>query len=198
MPLKFKHSIVRQASMQVLLRIALITTFAGLISYFINLSSIETAVRKQLLLSTEQKMRLESSTFTRIKNIQRNFLNEFATLYEQPEHKERLLRDFDRFFYRRTDGSYVQQPGIFEGQLLEDGRRFPNMSATYAPDIPPNQDTKIRMALSFLLSYKYGSSEKGELFNFYGVVPEKDSPAKTHGHATHGHRPKWSKMDRRR
>ncbi|NCC85861.1 MAG: hypothetical protein EOM03_17345 [Clostridia bacterium] len=25
-----------------------------------------------------------------------------------------------------------------------------------------------------------------------------DSPAKTHGHATHGHRPKWSKMDRRR
>lgn len=50
------------------------------------------------------------------------------------------------------------------------------MSATYAPDIQPNDDVKARFTLSYMLSHKYGSTAKGRLFNFYGVVPEKGFP----------------------
>ncbi|OIR06597.1 phytochrome-like protein cph2 [mine drainage metagenome] len=50
------------------------------------------------------------------------------------------------------------------------------MSATYAPDIPPNDDIKARFTLSYILSHKYGSTTKGRLFNFYGVIPEKGFP----------------------
>lgn len=50
------------------------------------------------------------------------------------------------------------------------------MSATYAPEFPPTDDVKSRFALSYLLSHKFGSANKGRLFNFYGVVPEKGFP----------------------
>ncbi|MET3614086.1 diguanylate cyclase (GGDEF)-like protein [Rhizobium aquaticum] len=79
-------------------------------------------------------------------------------------------------FYRHEDGSYTQRPGVFEGEPLADGRRYKGMSATYAPDVSPNDDVKARFALSFELAFKYGSSSRGEIFNFYGVVPEKGFP----------------------
>ncbi|WP_245433454.1 GGDEF domain-containing protein [Rhizobium anhuiense] len=50
------------------------------------------------------------------------------------------------------------------------------MSATYAPDVQPNDDVKARFALSYMLSYQYGSALKGRFFNFYGVLPEKGFP----------------------
>ena len=87
-----------------------------------------------------------------------------------------MVEDFNQIFYRHDDGSYTQRPGLFEGQALADGRRFANMSATYAPDVPPSEDVKARFALSYLLSHKFGSANQGRLFNFYGVVPEKGFP----------------------
>jgi hypothetical protein len=52
--------------------------------------------------------------------------------------KKKLAHDFDEIFYRHEDGSFTQCPGLFEGNALADGRRFKEMSATYAPDIAPN------------------------------------------------------------
>lgn len=158
------------------LRIGLVSIFAGTISYSINQSSIEDSVRKQLVLSAEQTLQRESLPFREIKALQQNFLEEFRTIYADPGSKQKLVRDFDQIFYRHTDGSYTQRPGLFEGQALADGRRFGGTSATYAPDTPPDSDIKVRFALAYLLSHKYGSSTKGRLFNFYGVVPEKGFP----------------------
>lgn len=157
-------------------RIGLVSISAGAISYLANLHSLEASVRQQLLLSTEQKLQRESLPFKEIKDLHRNFLDEFKAIYSKPENRRKLVYDFDRIFYRHADGSYTQRPGLFEGSPLPDGRRFANMSATYAPDNPPDEDIKARLALSYELSYKYGSSVKGRLFNFYGVVPEKGFP----------------------
>lgn len=169
-------SLVTRALYLAVLRIGLVALCAGAVSYFVNRSSIENAVRQQLMLSTEQKLQRESLPFKEIKELERNFIAEFDSIYARSDQKQGLVKDFDRFFYRHEDGSYTQRPGLFEGQALADGRQFQDMSATYAPEIVPNDDIKARFALSFLLSYKYGSTNKGRLFNFYGVVPEKGFP----------------------
>lgn len=158
------------------LRIALVSLIAGAISYGINQSSLEEDVRQQLLLSTEQTLQRESLPFREIKDLQRNFLDEFARAYANPQMRKSLEADFDLFFYRHEDGSYTQRPGLFEGNALSDGRSFPNMSATYAPDVPPDADIKTRFMLAYLLANKYGSGARGRLFNFYGVLPEKGFP----------------------
>ncbi len=121
-------------------------------------------------------MQREALPFREVRDLQRNFLDEFAQTYSLTGNRRALANDFNQIFYRHADGSYTQRSGIFEGKPLADGRRFPHMSATYAPDFPPDDDVKARFALSFLLSYKYGSTVKGRLFNVYGVVPEKGFP----------------------
>ncbi|PXF33072.1 diguanylate cyclase [Pokkaliibacter plantistimulans] len=170
------HSLVSRSLKAAILRIALVAISAGAVSYFVNRHSIEQAAREQLLLSTQQTLQRESLPFREIQQLQRNFLQEFQQTLADAQQYQQLVTDFDKLFYRHEDGSYTQRPGLFEGQPLADGRRFANMSATYAPDIPPDADTKARFTLSYLLSYKYGSSVKGRLFNFYGVVPEKGFP----------------------
>ncbi|MDR7308646.1 diguanylate cyclase [Rhodoferax saidenbachensis] len=169
-------SLAGRALRLAVVRIGFVALLGGVVSYFVNQSAIEESVIKQLLLSTEQTLQRESLPFKEIKDLERNFLREFQDIYTRPGHKAILVRDFDRFFYRHPDGSYTQRPDLFEGKALADGRQFAGMSATYAPDIPPNDDTKARFALSYILSHKYGSSAQGRLFNFYGVVPEKGFP----------------------
>ncbi|WP_256735644.1 diguanylate cyclase [Pseudomonas sp. dw_612] len=159
-----------------MLRIGLVSLSAGTVSYFVNQSSIEEGITRQLLLSTEQTLQLESLPFREIKDLQQNFLNDYKNIHARPGIEATLVRDFNQIFYRHDDGSYTQRPMLFEGKPLADGRRFTGMSATYAPDIPPDDDIKARFALSYILSHKYGSSTKGRLFNFYGVVPEKGFP----------------------
>jgi diguanylate cyclase (GGDEF)-like protein len=171
-----KSSLTSRALRLAVTRIGLVSLCAGAVSYYVNLHSLETAVTAQLLLSTEQSLQREALPFNEIKDLQRNFLNEFKSTLARPGMAATLVRDFDRIFYRHEDGSYTQRPMLFEGEPLPDGRRFAGMSATYAPDIPPNDDIKARFALSYILSHKYGSSTEGRLFNFYGVVPEKGFP----------------------
>ncbi|MGF6400260.1 PAS domain S-box-containing protein [Pseudomonas frederiksbergensis] len=171
-----KHSLTTRALRLATFRIGLVSLGAGAISYYVNSTSIEREVTGQLLLSTEQTLQRESLPFREIKDLQRNFLEEFKQTLALPGMRARLMDDFEQIFYRHDDGSYTQRPGLFEGEPLADGRRFARMSATYAPDIPPSDDTRARFALSYLLSYKYGSSSYGRLFNFYGVVPEKGFP----------------------
>ncbi|WP_454835437.1 PAS domain-containing protein [Pseudomonas lini] len=171
-----RHSLTTRALRLATLRIGLVSLGAGAISYYVNSTSIERDVTGQLLLSTEQTLQRESLPFREIKDLQQNFLKEFKETLARPGMEARLVDDFEQIFYRHEDGSYTQRPLLFEGQPLADGRRFAGMSATYAPDITPNDDTRARFALSYLLSHKYGSSTQGRLFNFYGVVPEKGFP----------------------
>jgi HAMP domain-containing protein len=173
---KSKHSLTSRTLRLTVLRIGLVSLCAGGVSYVINQSSLEDSVRKQITLSAEQTLQREALPFEEIKSLQRNFLTEFKEIDAAPSNQQKLARDFDQIFYRHADGSYTQRPGLFEGQALADGRRFVGMSATYAPETPPNADIKARFALSYLLSHKYGSSAKGRVFNFYGVVPEKGFP----------------------
>ena len=171
-----KRSLTARALRLALLRIGLVSLCAGAASYYINMRSIEEAVTRQLLLSTEQTLQRESLPFREIRTLQQNFLDEFQGMYTRAGMAAGLVRDFDLIFHRHKDGSYTQRPQLFEGAALADGRRYAWMSATYAPDIPPDDDTKARFALSYILSHKYGSSARGRLFNFYGVVPEKGFP----------------------
>lgn len=173
---KNNKSLVGRSLRAAFLRISLVALGAGAISYFVNYHSIVESARQQLLLSTEQTLQRESLPFREIRDLQRNFLEEFRQARSDPQLNRKLAADFDHIFLRHEDGSYTQRPGLFEGEPLADGRRFPNMSATYAPDIPPDDDIKARFTLSYLLSYKFGSSMKGRLFNVYGVVPEKGFP----------------------
>jgi hypothetical protein len=105
------------------LRIGMVSLCVGLISYFVNQTSVEDGVRKQLVLSTEQTLQRESLPFAEIKSLQKNFLAEFKTAVAKPGNRQRLVRDFDLIFYRHADGSYTQRPGVFEGNALPDGRR---------------------------------------------------------------------------
>lgn len=171
-----RPSIVTKALTQAFVRIALVSICAGAISYFYNRNAIDESVREQLLLTTEQKLQRESLPFVEIRDLEHNFLREFERRRAEPGADALLAADFDRLFLRRDDGSYVQRPGLFEGTPLPDGRRFAQMSATYAPDTPPDADVKARFALAFTLSEKYGSALRGRAFNFYGVVPEKGFP----------------------
>ncbi|MGX9566242.1 diguanylate cyclase [Pseudomonas sp. CFBP 5748] len=171
-----KHSLTTRALRLAVLRIGLVSLGAGAISYHVNSSSIEREVTGQLLLSTEQSLQRESLPFREIKDLQQNFLREFKETLARPGMQTTLINDFRQIFYRHEDGSYTQRPQLFEGEPLADGRRFAGMSATYSPDIAPDGNTQARFALSYLLSHKYGSSTKGRLFNFYGVVPEKGFP----------------------
>lgn len=171
-----KQSLVTRTLWRTALRIAFVSVLGGAVSYVVNQSTLEQSVRKQLVSSTQQKLQRESLEFREIKRLQANFLREFRDSYAVAAERDKLANTFDLIFYRHDDGSYTQRPGLFEGQALADGRRFPGMSATYAPETPPNADVKARFVLSYLLSYKYGSATKGRLFNFYGVVPEKGFP----------------------
>lgn len=171
-----RHSLAGRTLRLAVLRISMVVVCASVISYVLNRSLIEDAVRAQLLLSTEKTIQRESLPFREIRELQQNFLAEFQAIDRDPLQRSALVRSFGDIFYRHDDGSYTQRPGLFEGQPLGDGRRFAHMSATYAPDIPPSDDVKARFVLSYLLSHKYGSATQGRLFNFYGVLPEKGFP----------------------
>lgn len=176
MPVNSKHSLVARTLRMAMVRIGLVSICAGAVSYQINRASIEDSTRQQLILSTEQTLQRESLPFREIKDLQRNFLEDFRRVYAEPANRKKLARDFELIFYRHEDGSYTQRPNLFEGKALPDGRRFARMSATYAPEIKPDADIKARFTLSYLLSHQYGSNTRGRLFNFYGVVPEKGFP----------------------
>lgn len=171
-----RHSLASRALRVAGIRIALVCICAGAVSYFVNHRALANAVRTQLALSTEQALQRDALPFREVKELEENFLDEFALMDASLKARRSLAHHFDAIYYRHPDGSYTQRRGIFEGEPLPDGRRYPSMSATYSPDIPPGDDVKARMTLSFLLSYKYGSAMKGRLFNFYGVVPEKGFP----------------------
>lgn len=168
-----KHSLAGRTLRLAIFRISIVAIAASVISYSLNRANIEKAVRAQLILSTEQTIQRESLPFKEIRELEQNFLSDFKAINADHSLHQKLIHDFELIFYRHEDGSYTQRPGFFEGQSLADGRRFTNMSATYAPENSPSDDTKTRFALSYLLSEKYGSVAKGRLFNFYGVVPEK-------------------------
>lgn len=127
-------------------------------------------------LSSLQEVQRDALQFKNVVNHLKNFVSDFRSEYDNKDRYRQLVSEFDALFYRREDGSYTQRPGIFEGQPLADGRRFGGMSATYAPDVAPDDDLKARFALSFELAFKYGSGSRGDIFNFYGVVPEKGFP----------------------
>lgn len=176
MSLLHNKPIATQATIQAIIRIGLVVFLGGVVSYYTNYKDIESAVRAQLSISIEGLLQRDSIVFEQTKNIHKNFLEEFTRIYADKTQHPALLSDFDLLFYQHSDGSYTQRPGIFEGKPLQDGRAFPEMSATYAPDIKPDDDLKVRFALSFLLCSKYGSATKNQLFNIYGVVPEKGFP----------------------
>ncbi|HEY3433150.1 MAG TPA: diguanylate cyclase [Rhodocyclaceae bacterium] len=174
--MKLNQSLAGRTLRLAIIRIGIVAIAAGIISYLVNRSSIEEGVRSQLLLSTEQTIQRESLPFREIRELEQNFLAEFKAIDRDVQKRKMLALTFDQIFFKHTDGSYTQRPGLFEGMPLPDGRSFPDMSATYAPDIPPTEDVKARFALSYLLSHKFGSTNHGRLFNFYGVVPEKGFP----------------------
>jgi diguanylate cyclase (GGDEF)-like protein len=157
-------------------RIGLVALGASAISYTVNRGTLERDIRAQLLLSTRQTALMESRSFKEIRELEANFLGDFQSQLADPRRHAQLIRDFDLLFMRHADGSYTQRAGIFEGEALSDGRRFPQMSATYAPEVTPTPDIKARFALAFHLSFQYGAATRGRLFNFYGVVPEKGFP----------------------
>lgn len=176
MSAEVSHTLASRALRLAALRIAAVSICAGAVSYYVNHAVLERAVRTQLELSTQQVLQREALPFREVQDLERNFLTEFHRLDAMPQARASFVRDFDAIFYRHADGSYTQRPGLFEGGALPDGRRFPGMSATYAPEIAPNDDVKERFALSYLLSYQFGMATKGRFFNFYGVVPEKGFP----------------------
>lgn len=171
-----RNSLAARTLRMAVLRISLVALSAGAVSYFTNHALLEESVRSQLLLSTEQILQRESLPFREIRELEQNFLNDYSAIYSDPVARKKMARDFDHIFYRHADGSYTQRPGLFEGKPLPDGRRFSKMSATYAPDFVPDADVKARFTLAYELSHKYGSTARGRLFNFYGVVPEKGFP----------------------
>lgn len=171
-----RDSLVTRTLWSAALRIALVSLLGGAVSYTVNRSLIEETVRKQLVTSTQQKLQRESIEFAEIKHLQKSFLDDFNAAYAEAASRRKLASDFGLIFHRHADGSYTQKPGIFEGEALPDGRRYASMSATYSPDVPLDDDVKARFALSFQLSHKYGSTLRGRVFNFYGVVPEKGFP----------------------
>ena len=171
-----KSSILRKTLYGAVLRISIVSLIVAAGSYYINAHTIRKGVRQQLELTAAQVAQRENLQFLGIVSRLRNFVSDFHAEYDGNGRHRQLVSEFDEVFYRHDDGSYTQRPGVFEGEPLADGRRFPGMSATYAPEVSPNDDVKARFALSFELAFKYGSSSRGDIFNFYGVVPEKGFP----------------------
>jgi diguanylate cyclase (GGDEF)-like protein len=174
--MRAKNTIVTKTLYRTVLRISIVSLIVAACSYYINLYTIEKGVRQQLELTAAQVAQRESLQFSGIVDRLRNFVSDFHADYDTRSRYTQLVSEFDTLFYRHEDGSYTQRPGVFEGEPLADGRRFRGMSATYAPDVTPDDDVKARFALSFELAFKYGSSSRGDIFNFYGVVPEKGFP----------------------
>ncbi len=171
-----KSTILRKTLYGAVLRISIVSLIVAACSYYINIHTIRKGVRQQLELTAAQVAQRENLQFLGIVGRLQNFVSDFHAEYDDRGRHRQLVSEFDDVFYRHEDGSYTQRPGVFEGEPLADGRRYQGMSATYAPDVPPNDDVKARFALSFELAFKYGSSSRGEIFNFYGVVPEKGFP----------------------
>lgn len=137
-------SLASRALRQAAIRICLISLCASLASYIANRNLVETSMRDQLRLAAEQKIKLESSPFVEGAGLEANFLREFAALYANEAERRNLALDFDKLFVRRADGSYQQREGVFEGRTLINGRAYRKMSATYAPDVVPDDDVKAR------------------------------------------------------
>lgn len=112
--MKRNQSLASRTLRLAILRIGLVSIFAGAISYFLNQSTIENAVRQQLLLSTEQTIQRESLPFREIRELEHNFLDEFKSIDTDPYSKLALVKDFDQIFYRHADGSYTQRLDLFE------------------------------------------------------------------------------------
>jgi signal transduction histidine kinase/CheY-like chemotaxis protein len=155
------------------IRIALVATLAGIISYIVNSHAIKKSTCEQLLLSTQERLQSESLPFKEIKKIQKRYLNEYKTIYNQPEKCQELIRDFDLFFYKRTkDNAFVVRPEIFNGKQGVNGHYFGGTSAAIPPDIILNDDFKIRFLLNFILCHKYGSVTEDSFFDFFASTSE--------------------------
>ncbi len=156
-----------------MLRIGLVATLAGLVSYLVNLKTLEANIRNQLQTSTEERALRESLPFVEIKQIHRNLLDEFLRDWRDPLLRESLLADSNLLFQRRNDGGLADHPGLYEGKALADGRTFKYTSfVADANRIELTDDVKIRMALAMRLASKYGSSCHGRFSDVYATLPE--------------------------
>ena len=155
------------------IRIGVIVILAGVISYSVNSYHIKNAVIQQLQLSTQKRLHKESLPFKAIKNIHKNYLNDFKFIYGLPERRKELAENFDRFFYIRSkDNSYQERPEIFNGTLRIDGQDLSETSASFPPNSLLNDDVKTRFALTFLLTHKYGKVTENHFFDFFASIPE--------------------------
>ena len=181
--MKQQHSIIRRALQIAFIRIGLVATLAGVISYQVNSFQIKKAVREQLTLSTQERLQRESLLFKEIKQIHHNYLNEFKSIYAHPERRKELLNDFDKYFYiRAKDNSYQERPEIFNGSVCVNGKDLSGTSASFPPNEPINDDIKIRFALTFILNHNYGVMTKNHFFNFYASIPESGWTSHWEGH----------------
>ena len=72
-----RHSLTARTLRLAAIRIGIVSICAGLVSYFVNQSTLEEAVRAQLLLSTEQTIQREALPFREIRELEQNFLSDF-------------------------------------------------------------------------------------------------------------------------
>ena len=171
-----QNSIIRRALKLAIIRISLVATLAGVISYLVNSHAIKKAVIEQLTLSTQERLQSESLPFKDIKSIHNNYLAEFKSIYEKPERQQELINDFDKIFYiRPNDNSIQERPEIFQGTQRINGQTFHKTSGILDPETKINDDIKTRLTLSFILSQKYGSVTENQLFDFCTTIPEKGS-----------------------
>lgn len=166
-------TVASQALILAALRTTLVVAVVGSISYYFDYTTILKSAQSQLLTSTQQKIFRESLPFQEIIQTQRNFLDEFKSLYKNKNDAANYDNYFNDIFLKHSDNSYTQDEKMYEGYTLPNGQYIYGTSATYSPDIPPDADTRKRFVLSYLLSYKYGVVLKNRFLNFYGVVPEK-------------------------
>ena len=146
-----QNSIIRRALKLAIIRISLVATLAGVISYLVNSHAIKKAVIEQLTLSTQERLQSESLPFKDIKSIHNNYLAEFKSIYEKPERQQELINDFDKIFYiRPNDNSIQERPEIFQGTQRINGQTFHKTSGILDPETKINDDIKTRLTLSFI------------------------------------------------
>ncbi|MEW5289756.1 diguanylate cyclase [Erwinia papayae] len=166
-------TVASQALLLAALRTTLVVAVVGSISYYFDYSTILKSSQTQLLISTQQKIFRESLPFQEIIQTEKNFLEEFKYLYHEDNKIINYENYFQEIFVKHEDNSWTQNDKMYGGHILPGGQYIYGTSATYAPDIQPDADTRKRFVLAYLLSYKYGMVLKDRFLNFYGVVPEK-------------------------
>ncbi|WP_143871049.1 hybrid sensor histidine kinase/response regulator [Catenovulum sediminis] len=169
---RIKGSLARSTLLQMTLRVAPIVFIMSIMSYWHIVSTLEEQTVDKLAKYIAERGEKENEIFQLAKQNHLIFKNQFIQSYQTAD-KQKLVKNFDYFYFQPGDGTTRSKSEFFNGIELASGLPVDSFNS-FIPraEHPVSDDLKARLVVAFRLLTRYGPSWNHLAANTYITTPE--------------------------